>query len=213
MRGSTSFAGDLSRPFDAVRKHYARSVRGRAGARRRSRQPGLHRRRRRSRDAATSGPLGFHQPKTGGGDHPRLAFRPPRARCAARARASADRADAGAARSLRRLRRSRRGACRLRHALARMPARSSCLSILRSNAAGARIVRRSARQRAPRLARSSRLRPHVLDAAIDPARGEDSGTSLDETRWPHGSTLLSPGADARGRARTAPATSPPRRCS
>ena len=61
------------------------AVRRRSHPRRRSRQPGLHRRRRRSGDADHAAPARLSASRGRRRDHPRLAFRPPRRRCAARA--------------------------------------------------------------------------------------------------------------------------------
>ena len=64
-------------------------------------------------------------------------------------------------------------------ALARMPASVELLSILRSNAA-LRELFGDVLGAAPRLAQVIATRPHVLDAAIDPARGEDFEASFDD---------------------------------
>ena len=64
-------------------------------------------------------------------------------------------------------------------ALARMPASVELLSILRSNQA-LRELFGDVLGSAPRLAQVIATRPHVLDAAIDPARGVDFDASFDE---------------------------------
>ena len=64
-------------------------------------------------------------------------------------------------------------------ALARMPASVELLSILRSNAA-LRELFGDVLGSAPRLAQVIARRPHVLDAAIDPARADDLDASLDD---------------------------------
>ena len=64
-------------------------------------------------------------------------------------------------------------------ALARMPASVELLSILRSNAS-LRELFGDVLGSAPRLAQVIATRPHVLDAAIDPARTVDFDTSFDE---------------------------------
>jgi glutamate-ammonia-ligase adenylyltransferase len=64
-------------------------------------------------------------------------------------------------------------------ALARMPASVELMSILRSNAA-LRELFGDVLGSAPRLAQVIATRPHVLDAAIDPARGVDFETSFDD---------------------------------
>jgi glutamate-ammonia-ligase adenylyltransferase len=66
-------------------------------------------------------------------------------------------------------------------ALARMPASVELMSILRSNAA-LRELFGDVLGSAPRLAQVIATRPHVLDAAIDPARGVDLEASLDDAR-------------------------------
>jgi [glutamine synthetase] adenylyltransferase / [glutamine synthetase]-adenylyl-L-tyrosine phosphorylase len=66
-------------------------------------------------------------------------------------------------------------------ALARMPASVELMSILRSNAA-LRELFGDVLGSAPKLAQVIATRPHVLDAAIDPARGGDFGASLDDDR-------------------------------
>ncbi len=66
-------------------------------------------------------------------------------------------------------------------ALARMPASVELLSILRSNAS-LRELFGDVLGSAPRLAQVIATRPHVLDAAIDPARGVDLDASLDDAR-------------------------------
>jgi [glutamine synthetase] adenylyltransferase / [glutamine synthetase]-adenylyl-L-tyrosine phosphorylase len=66
-------------------------------------------------------------------------------------------------------------------ALARMPASVELLSILRSNAA-LRELFGDVLGAAPRLAQVIATRPHVLDAAIDPARGGDFEASLDDDK-------------------------------
>ena len=170
-RGSTASRRDLTRHLSAGREALCAAVRGRAGARARRGQSRLHRRRRRSRDARRPcARSASSSPEAAAETDSRLAFRPPR-RGAQRARArSADRTDAGAARSLRRLGRRRRGACRLRRGAG-------------ADAGGGRAVVDPALQRRrcancsatcsaarPRLAQVIATRPHVLDAAIDPAR-------------------------------------------
>jgi [glutamine synthetase] adenylyltransferase / [glutamine synthetase]-adenylyl-L-tyrosine phosphorylase len=64
-------------------------------------------------------------------------------------------------------------------ALARMPASVELLSILRSNAS-LRELFGDVLGSAPRLAQVIATRPHVLDAAIDPARNLDLDLSFDE---------------------------------
>ena len=64
-------------------------------------------------------------------------------------------------------------------ALARMPASVELMSILRSNAA-LRELFGDVLGAAPRLAQVIATRPHVLDAAIDPARAEDFEASFDD---------------------------------
>ena len=64
-------------------------------------------------------------------------------------------------------------------ALARMPACVELLSILRSNAA-LRELFGDVLGSAPRLAQVIARRPHVLDAAIDPARADDLDASFDD---------------------------------
>jgi [glutamine synthetase] adenylyltransferase / [glutamine synthetase]-adenylyl-L-tyrosine phosphorylase len=64
-------------------------------------------------------------------------------------------------------------------ALARMPASVELLSILRSNSA-LRELFGDVLGSAPRLAQVIATRPHVLDAAIDPGRSLDFGTSFDD---------------------------------
>jgi glutamate-ammonia-ligase adenylyltransferase len=64
-------------------------------------------------------------------------------------------------------------------ALARMPASVELLSILRSNEK-VRELFGDVLGSAPRLAQVIATRPHVLDAAIDPARADDFEKSLDE---------------------------------
>jgi [glutamine synthetase] adenylyltransferase / [glutamine synthetase]-adenylyl-L-tyrosine phosphorylase len=64
-------------------------------------------------------------------------------------------------------------------ALARMPASVELLSILRSNEA-LRELFGDVLGSAPRLAQVIATRPHVLDAAIDPARGVDFEARFDE---------------------------------
>ena len=66
-------------------------------------------------------------------------------------------------------------------ALARMPASVELLSILRSNAA-LRELFGDVLGAAPRLAQVVATRPHVLDAAIDPAREVGFEASLDDDR-------------------------------
>src|SRR5208282_1411942 len=66
-------------------------------------------------------------------------------------------------------------------ALARMPASVELLSILRSNEA-LRQLFGDVLGSAPRLAQVIATRPHVLDAAIDPARGVDFEASLDDSK-------------------------------
>ena len=66
-------------------------------------------------------------------------------------------------------------------ALARMPAAVELLSILRSNGK-LRELFGDILGSAPRLAQVIVTRPHVLDAAIDPARAGDFDKSLDETQ-------------------------------
>ena len=66
-------------------------------------------------------------------------------------------------------------------ALARMPASVELLSILRSNAA-LRELFGDVLGAAPRLAQVIATRPHVLDAAIDPAREGGFEASLDDDR-------------------------------
>jgi [glutamine synthetase] adenylyltransferase / [glutamine synthetase]-adenylyl-L-tyrosine phosphorylase len=66
-------------------------------------------------------------------------------------------------------------------ALARMPASVELLSILRSNGA-LRELFGDVLGSAPRLAQVIATRPHVLDAAIDPARDVDFEKSLDDDR-------------------------------
>src|SRR4029077_10668163 len=61
----------------------------------------------------------------------------------------------------------------------RLPASVALLSILRSNAA-LRELFGDVLGSAPRLAEVIASRPHVLDAAIDPARGGDLDLSFDE---------------------------------
>jgi [glutamine synthetase] adenylyltransferase / [glutamine synthetase]-adenylyl-L-tyrosine phosphorylase len=69
----------------------------------------------------------------------------------------------------------------LDEALARMPASVELMSILRSNAA-LRELFGDVLGAAPRLAQVIATRPHVLDAAIDPARGVDFEMSLDDDK-------------------------------
>src|ERR1700722_12577569 len=64
-------------------------------------------------------------------------------------------------------------------ALARMPASVELLSILRSNSA-LRELFGDVLGSAPRLAQVIATRPHVLDAAIDPARGLDFDATFDD---------------------------------
>ena len=66
-------------------------------------------------------------------------------------------------------------------ALARMPASVELMSILRSNAA-LRELFGDVLGAAPRLAQVIATRPHVLDAAIDPARSGDFELSLDDAK-------------------------------
>ena len=66
-------------------------------------------------------------------------------------------------------------------ALARMPASVELMSILRSNAA-LRELFGDVLGSAPRLAQVIATRPHVLDAAIDPARGVDFEASFDDDK-------------------------------
>ena len=84
--GLAGFAARSDQTSARRRKALRAAVRGRAETRRGRRQPGVHRRRRRSRYAGDAAAARF--PAAGGGDRddPRLAFRPPRRRCAARAR-------------------------------------------------------------------------------------------------------------------------------
>jgi [glutamine synthetase] adenylyltransferase / [glutamine synthetase]-adenylyl-L-tyrosine phosphorylase len=89
-------------------------------------------------------------------------------------------------------------------ALARMPASVELLSILRSNAA-LRELFGDVLGSAPRLAQVIATRPHVLDAAIDPARSLDFDLSLDdETMGARVEVFVSQGQgfeDALNRAR------------
>jgi [glutamine synthetase] adenylyltransferase / [glutamine synthetase]-adenylyl-L-tyrosine phosphorylase len=89
-------------------------------------------------------------------------------------------------------------------ALARMPASVELLSILRSNAA-LRELFGDVLGSAPRLAQVIATRPHVLDAAIDPARSLDFDLSLDdETMGARVEAFVSQGQsieDALNRAR------------
>ena len=64
-------------------------------------------------------------------------------------------------------------------ALGRMPASVELMSILRSNSS-LRELFGDVLGSAPRLAQVIAMRPHVLDAAIDPARSHDLGLSFDE---------------------------------
>jgi glutamate-ammonia-ligase adenylyltransferase len=66
-------------------------------------------------------------------------------------------------------------------ALARMPASVELMSILRSNAK-LRELFGDVLGSAPRLAQVIATRPHVLDAAIDPARANDFEASLDDVQ-------------------------------
>ena len=66
-------------------------------------------------------------------------------------------------------------------ALARMPASVELLSILRSNAA-LRELFGDVLGSAPKLAQVIATRPHVLDAAIDPARGGDFDLEIDDDK-------------------------------
>jgi [glutamine synthetase] adenylyltransferase / [glutamine synthetase]-adenylyl-L-tyrosine phosphorylase len=87
-------------------------------------------------------------------------------------------------------------------ALARMPASVELLSILRSNAA-LRELFGDVLGSAPRLAQVIAMRPHVLDAAIDPARAVDFDMSL-EAMGARVETFVSQGAsfeEALNRAR------------
>ena len=89
-------------------------------------------------------------------------------------------------------------------ALTRMPASVELLSILRSNGQ-LRELFGDVLGSAPRLAQVVATRPHVLDAAIDPARGVDFERSLDENGDARaGRSLHRPGARRRGRARPRP---------
>src|SRR5271163_4067386 len=89
-------------------------------------------------------------------------------------------------------------------ALARMPASVELMSILRSNAA-LRELFGDVLGAAPRLAQVIAARPHVLDAAIDPARGVDFDLSFgDEAMGVRVETFVSQGRsleDALNRAR------------
>src|SRR6516165_8700017 len=127
----------------------------------------------------TLGSLGFHNPETASetirGWHfgRRAAVRSPRARevltelTPALLEAFAGSGDADAALSA------------FDEALARMPASVELLSILRSNAA-LRELFGDVLGSAPRLAEVIARRPHVLDAAIDPARAADFDASFDD---------------------------------
>ena len=89
-------------------------------------------------------------------------------------------------------------------ALARMPASVELLSILRSNSA-LRELFGDVLGSAPRLAHVIATRPHVLDAAIDPARSLDFDSSFDdEAMGARVETFVSQGQsyeDALNRAR------------
>jgi [glutamine synthetase] adenylyltransferase / [glutamine synthetase]-adenylyl-L-tyrosine phosphorylase len=89
-------------------------------------------------------------------------------------------------------------------ALARMPASVELLSILRSNAS-VRELFGDVLGSAPRLAQVIATRPHVLDAAIDPARGLDFDLSFaDEAMGARVETFVSQGQgfeEALNRAR------------
>ena len=163
---------------------------------------------------ATLQRLGFQRPEAGDRDDPRLAFRPPPGG-AQRARArGADGADAGPARRLRRLRRSRRRARRVRRRADAHAGggRADVDPALQRRVA--RIVRRSARRRAAarrgrrlaaaRARRGDRSRPRAAIA---------DGLSTRRRRRARVDGLSRAGARLRGRARTARATSPPRRSS
>ena len=78
-------------------------------------------------------------------------------------------------------------------ALKRMPASVELLSILRSNAS-VRELFGDVLGSAPRLAEVIARRPHVLDAAIDPARAVDLGSSLgDDAMGARAETYVSQG--------------------
>ena len=92
-----AFAAEMTRSSARRREALRAPVRGRADARRRGGQSGLHRRRRRSRDPRDLAPPRLPAAGRGRRDHSRLAFRPPPGG-AQRARArSADRTRSGAA--------------------------------------------------------------------------------------------------------------------
>ena len=119
MPTPAAFEEDLLRHLRKVQTHYAQLFEREAPLAATRRQPRLHRRRGRSRNARDARRMGFARAADMSSRHPRLASRPhPRHAQRARARA-ADRADAGAARGACRDRRSR---CRL-HAVRPLPVR------------------------------------------------------------------------------------------
>ena len=80
-------------------------------------------------------------------------------------------------------------------ALARMPASVELLSILRSNAS-LRELFGDVLGSAPRLAQVIATRPHVLDAAIDPARADSDASFDDEAMGARVETFVSQGQSA-----------------
>ena len=87
-------------------------------------------------------------------------------------------------------------------ALARMPASVELLSILRSNA-DVRELFGDVLGSAPRLAQVIAMRPHVLDAAIDPSRAADFAQGLDDdaTRE-RAEAFIAQSQDSRGGAQS-----------
>ena len=194
-----------------VEKHYARLFEDAPtlGA---ERQSGVHRRRRRSRDADDVAPARLPAARRGGRDDPRLAFRPPLGGAQRPRARSADRTDARPARRLLRLGRRRRGARRVRRgAGAHAGARWSCC---RSCAPTRRCANCSATSSAAR-----RASPRSSSAPARARRGYRSRPRRRARRQPRrrrhdgaGRGVLAAAGDFE-ECSTARATSPPRKCS
>ena len=101
-------------PSDAGRAPLRAAVRGRAGIERPGRQSGLHRRRRRSRNAGDAEEPRIPRSRTGRRDDPRLALRPARRRPQPTGERGADGTDARAPGGFRRFRRRGCGTRRIR---------------------------------------------------------------------------------------------------
>ena len=213
MRGSRSFAKDLTFHLTQVEKHYARLFENAptlSGAAGNLVFTGVSRR---SRDARDPWRLGFQHPEAAAetirGWHfgRRAAVRSARARevltelTPALLEAFAGSGDADAALAA------------FDAAMARMNASVELLSILRSNDE-VRELFGDVLGAAPRLAEVIATRPHVLDAAIDPDRTTDFEDSFNEEAMRAARRRLISTRRATSRTRsTGRATSRPRRCS